>query len=229
MRLLKLTPKMIDNLTKALKKNPFPKENMLEYFPKTCTKQRIIFTEIAWNKMQELVHQSSKEIGWHGYITRGDQENTWVVYDIVVFPQTVTSMTVTPDADEFAKWQMERMKDESLDFNEMKMHGHSHVNMNVSPSGTDTTYQEDILKNLREDDYYLFLIINKKGDIWAQLYDTKNWIRYDKTDLIITHEYDASAWAKRIIKENITEKKYASTSRSTYSQSQIYINDYYGG
>ena len=49
------------------------------------------------------------------------------------------------------------------------MHGHSHVNMGTSPSATDTKLQEDHLAQLQDNDFYIFLIVNKKREIWCTI------------------------------------------------------------
>ena len=39
--------------------------------------------------------------------------------------------------------------------------GHSHVNMGTSPSSVDLNHQEEILRMLGDNDFYIFMIWNK--------------------------------------------------------------------
>lgn len=159
-------------------------------------KVTLLFSAEAEKKQDELVHQCEKEVGWHGVVTRlSDKE--FMVEDILVFPQVVTGSTVTPDATEYTNWQ-NSLSDE--EFNHMRFHGHSHVNMGVSPSGTDTGFQDNLVQNVK--DFYIFLIINKKGDFWANIYDVQRNVLYENGD--INYEYYQSpeaSWAKEELKK----------------------------
>lgn len=156
---------------------------------------------MAWLKMTALIDACDKEIAWHGIVTK--EGNQYTIEDILVFPQTVTGATVTSDETEYSLW-VAQQKDEI--FNKMRFHGHSHVNMGVSPSGVDTKYQEDILRNLQ--DFYIFGIFNKKGDNWCTIYDIEDNIVYEDSDIdLVTPEVNAMAWAQKMIKELVNIPK----------------------
>ena len=139
-------------------------------------KARLIILPAAWEKLIALVDECDKEIAWHGTVIKTNY--TYTVTDVFVFPQTVTGSTVTSDETEYSMW-LAGQPDEI--FNSLRFHGHSHVNMGVSPSGVDTTYQEDILRNLK--DFYIFAIFNKKGDHWCAIYDVESNTAYDDKDI----------------------------------------------
>lgn len=161
---------------------------------KVTEKARLVFLPTAWEKMIALIDECNKEIAWHGTVTKVN--NTYTISDIFVFPQTVTGCTVTSDDTEYSMW-LANQPDNI--FNSLRFHGHSHVNMGVSPSGTDTNYQEDILKNLQ--DFYIFAIFNKKGDSWCAIYDVKDNTAYDNKDIeLITPNTGNTEWAKEAIK-----------------------------
>ena len=160
-------------------------------------KARLIFLPVAWEKMIALIDECDKEIAWHGLVTKTN--NTYTVTDIIVFPQTVTGCTVTSDDTEYSLW-LANQPDEI--FNSLRFHGHSHVNMGTSPSGVDTSYQEDILRNLK--DFYIFAIFNKKGDHWCAIYDLESNTAYDNADIeLITPNTGNTAWAKEAIKQYV--------------------------
>lgn len=164
---------------------------------KDAEKAKLIFTQTAWNKMTALVDTCDKEIAWHGLVEKN--ENEYTITDIIVFPQTVSAATVTSDETEYSLW-VAQQPDEI--FNSMRFHGHSHVNMGVSPSGVDTEYQNNMLKNLN--DFYIFAIFNKKGDHWCAIYDVESNMAYGNSDVeVIAPNTEEAEWAKEQIKQFI--------------------------
>lgn len=134
----------------------------------TKGKAKLDFSEEAWVKMQMLVQEYGTEIAWHGVAHRnGDAE--YYISDILVYPQTVTGTKVDMDVDRYSEWLMDNCDDERFDH--IYMQGHSHVNMGVTPSGTDLKHQEIILNQLSDDMFYIFLIWNKKGDKYIRIFD----------------------------------------------------------
>ena len=114
-------------------------------------KAKILFTPTAYAKMVSLLMAFDSEIAWHGVGERMD-EKTFVISDILVYPQTVTGTTVDMDTEKYALWLMENDEDDR--FNHIIMQGHSHVKMQTSPSSVDKTHQEEILEQLTDDMYY---------------------------------------------------------------------------
>lgn len=202
------------------------------------TKATLKITELAWKKITALVDECSKEIAWHGTVHK--DRNTYTIEDIIVFPQTVTGATVTTDETEYSMW-LAQQTDEV--FNHLRFHGHSHVNMGVSPSGTDLTYQSDMLKNVK--DFYIYAIFNKKGANWCVIYDVEDNIVYEDSDIILdTPDTSATAWAKEQMEQYVqtytptTYRGSASSSISTATHQQTeeeaassyteeFINRYY--
>lgn len=180
-------------------------------------------TTKAWLKMTSLVDQCNKELAWHGYVKRIG--NTFIWYDVTVYPQYTTAATVEPDEEEYAEWLISKMTDDN--FEELRLHGHSHVNMTTSPSSVDMNYRYDMLKNLKEDDFYIFLIINKRNEWTIELYDYVTGLIYNEKDLnIVIGDMDEiesiNNWAEAQITENIKEeiKKWNSRSYSTTSKAK---------
>lgn len=154
------------------------------FLPKTETakeKAKLIFTADAYMKMMLLTKNTTDEIGWHGIVERID-DITFKIKDILVFPQIVTTSNVDPDAEEYAKWTMELTNEQ---FNHMRFHGHSHVKMGVHPSGVDTKYREDMLTNLEEHDFYIFLITNYDEKRNIEIYDKSQNIVYETADILV--------------------------------------------
>lgn len=140
---------------------------------------KLIFTASAWLKMHALVSSFSTEIGWHGIVERN--ENEFRVTDILVYPQEVTGATVNTDQNKYEKWLY---GDEVGDnFDKIRLHGHSHVNMACSPSGTDMDHRNRVLADLRHGMYYIFLICNKQNAFRCDVYDTTDMTRYTENDI----------------------------------------------
>lgn len=155
----------------------------LEQLNKDLIKTRAVvptiqITKEAFEKMNKLVQGCIDEIGFHGIVEK--EENTYTITDILVYPQTVTGATVTVDETELCEWQL-AIPTET--YNKIRMQGHSHVNMAATPSRTDHASYQKILQALPEDDFYLFLIMNKRGTIWMQFFDLKQNIVFENQDL----------------------------------------------
>lgn len=205
MRPIKMSNKQIKDILNDIRaqliKEKFSKESMsvLVKLPTVVNKEKaiVVFTQQALFKMRGLIKGCTMEIGWHGTVTR--QDNIFTIEDIFTFPQTVTASTVTPDATEYSNWLMSQPDDI---FNKLRFHGHSHVNMAVSPSGVDTGFQEDMLKNLN--DFYIFGIFNKKDENYLIIYDVANNIVYEDKDIMYTSEEDdAIKWADEQIEKYV--------------------------
>ena len=146
----------------------------------------VVFSQIAWVKMHELVKQFSTEVQWHGTVERLS-ENSFFVKDILIFPHEATNASVISDQEEYMAW-LDNLDDET--FKSVRFHGHSHPTFGVSPSSVDDTYQQGIINGFGrptpEDDYfYIFLIQNKKGDMNCQIYDLTNNAYYDTDEVTI--------------------------------------------
>lgn len=167
--------------------------------PKKEDKPVIFITSDAEKKMKALVQNIDKEIAWHGTVTYDANTNVYTINDILVYPQLVTGATVTSDDELYPTW-LNELDDDT--FNSIRMQGHSHVNMGVSPSSTDTEFYDKLTQHIS--DYYIFIILNKSNKIYVNLYDIKNNVLYENDDLIIeTEGLDFNDWAEEQIAEYI--------------------------
>jgi len=154
------------------------------------------FTDIAWQKMQALVREFDKEVAWHGIAFRDEDpdKNAYTITDILVYPQEVTGATVTTDQTKYQTWLMDHDDDV---FNNIRMQGHSHVNMSVSPSGVDTSLYDRILNQLDDTMFYIFLIWNKRGEKTVKIYDLAKNILFETSDVdvhILGDGFDMNAF-----------------------------------
>lgn len=193
-KIIKLTDEYInqavEGFRKALQKTKIAngKLSYTEEFESEDIEAGIYFTPLAWMKMNALVGTFDKEVAWHGVAERvGSHDNyEFRITDILIYPQEITATTVEA-SEEYSDWLMGL---EDSVFNNLRMQGHSHVNMSVNPSGTDIEDQKGILDQLSDDMFYIFLIVNKKGDINAKIYDLKNNLMFEDKDICIDVEND---------------------------------------
>lgn len=208
------------------------KDLLKEYsaIPKNVKKPIVQITSDAYMMMLELVNQSPVECSWHGLVDKND--NTYCIYDVLVFPQRNSPTSTTTDEKEFAEWQTELILDPEFPIEHLRMHGHSHVNMNVFSSGVDDKYQKDLITKVENGDYYIFLIMNKKMEICMFLYDFEQQIMFDKNDIkfeIVDDRFsDIRAWAKEQLDTfAITERpatKYTKTG-GYFEEESSYFNN----
>ena len=175
----------------------------------------LYFTPIAWIKMTALVSRFETEVQWHGLVRR-ISENEFEVTDIIVPPHEVSGATVTSEYKPYIEW-MDGLDDDT--FNAVRFHGHSHVNMAVSPSAVDTKYRLDLVTQLpkptgNDDVFYIFLIINKKHDWSAEIYDLTNNALYGTDEIYMECYLDDSD-----IDSFIAEAKKVAVARTTYGGS----------
>lgn len=201
MYLISLSNNIIKRIMTNMKKTRTICNNLTDYLE--VNPPVVLFTEEAKQKMWALIENSKDEIGWHGLVRR-DDNNVFTIYDILVYPQEVTGASITADPKKFNDWMTDFIMKPDDTFEHIRMHGHSHVNMQCSPSGVDTKLQEDTLATLKDTDYYIFIIANKRHDIWIQIYDNVTGIVYEKADISIDpNKYNE--WAITQIKECVTK------------------------
>lgn len=190
-KVIKLTPEHIKECMAEFEKDLTSskwadgKINFSKTIGTISRKAKIFFTEEAWMKMQALVREFEKEVAWHGVAFRGEdaEKDEYIIKDILVYPQKVTGASVEMDTEEYAKWIEENIEDER--FFDIRMQGHSHVNMGVTPSSVDLTHQEAILDQLSDKLFYIFMIWNKKGDSNIKIYDLAKNVLFETADIDI--------------------------------------------
>ena len=216
-RVFYLTDSTIDTICEKIKEEFTDKKltgdsPLLKYVTAaTSDKATMKFTEVAWNKMQMLIGKYPIEIEWHGLVKR-ESKTSFLIYDILVSPHEITATSCTADQSKYEEWFNSLTEEQQ---NDLRFHGHSHVNMNVTPSSVDTTYRADIISMFgkpREgaDKFYLFAIFNKKGDITGEIYDLTNNIVYDTKDIDFVYVPEENGYINfmRDVEKSVVEKKY---------------------
>ena len=194
-------------------------------------KATVFFTELAWLKMQTLIREFDKEVAWHGIAKRGEDasKDEYYITDILVYPQEVTGATVSTDQEKYQMWLMNH--DDEI-FNNIRMQGHSHVNMGVTPSSVDTSLYDRILEQLDDDMFYIFMIWNKRKEKTIKIYDLAKNILFDTSDVTVEVLDDGTGIEKFLkdAKDAVKDKPTTPTTtyQSPYRGSYGY-GGYYGG
>lgn len=191
-------------------------------------KATVFITPSAFAKMWALISGFSKEVAWHGRARRLDDEtkDEYLIYDIMVYPQEVTGGTVNTDQMKYQDWIL-KFDDEV--FHSIRFQGHSHVEMAVSPSSTDMDHQKKIIDQLGDEDFYIFMIWNKKAACHTKVYDMKKNVFFDNEDCTVRMVEDGVDFeafmkeANEMVKDRVyTTPTYAGGYRGSYSGNADY-------
>lgn len=178
---------------------------------------KVYITTNAYAKMTHIVDMVDKEVGWLGTAEWVKQSDMLVIDDIFLFHQEVNSSTceITPEGlAEFAEELLQ--EDNGIDiWNNIKVWGHSHVNMGVSPSNQDDSQMKVFADH---NDWFLRIIANKSGELKVDLFDYQANISYIdlKWDILIPELFSTKEFIENEIKKKVKEKKYNYT-RSKYN------------
>lgn len=144
----------------------------------------VFFTPEAYSKMLSLIMTFNNEVGWYATAHRHGEleDDIYIIDDILVFPQEVTSVTVDSDDERRVAWFDGLSSDTLLN---IRCDMHSHVNMGVSPSGTDDKEVEEVLENLNGDAFRIFMIWNKKLEYSCRIFDMAKNIFFGTKDVVV--------------------------------------------
>lgn len=187
----------------------------------------VYLTPQARQKMEMYCDLSEGEIGWLGFVEDMGTAG-FLVTDVALLKQEVhaTTTEITPEG-LLDFWNATSPEDQC----KIKIWGHSHVNMGVSPSGQDNEQMNYFKEG---NDWFIRLITNKKREYYVDVYDYKNGVKIhcDQSDLKdFNPEADnLKSVIEAEIKEKVSKKEYKSTTSSTSSSSSKYLpSKSYGG
>ena len=191
-------------------------EDMLKEYieQQNIVEPTIYITPNAYIKMRMLVDKNDKEIGWYGIVNEmPGLQATYIIEDIIVYPQKVTGVTVEQDEDRMFEFEMSLTTEQ---VNHKRFHGHSHVNMGTCPSGVDESFYQDLLSQVT--DYFIITITNKRNEYTTRFYDVANNILYTDVPIQLIQN-DGSLYLDwyETNKEQVKEHTYqAQTTKPTF-------------
>ena len=141
----------------------------------------VCFTEQVLAKFKGYVDNCSQEIGWLALV-RIDAQGRYIVYDTLLPHQNVSAVTTDLMESGLQEVGEEILATRPDEFNNVRCWCHSHVNMQVCPSGTDDNTFEQFYENC---EYFIRVICNKKGDMRVDFVDLEKEIRFDNINWYI--------------------------------------------
>jgi hypothetical protein len=189
----------------------------------------VCITTKAYIKMRLLVDKFDKEIGWYGIVNQmPGLDNTYVIEDIVVYPQTVSGATCEQDEDRMFEFEMRLTTDQ---VNHKRFHGHSHVNMATGPSGVDENFYQELLSQVT--DFFIITVTNKRNEYTTRFYDVANNILYTDVEIHLIDDNGnmMSNWYDEQIENNISKPtpivaNTSVTKLDPYNGRTLFDNDY---
>ena len=145
------------------------------------TPPMICFTEQVLAKFKGYVDNCSLEIGWLALV-KTDAQGRYIVYDTLLPHQNVSAVTTDLMESGLQEVGEEILSTRPDEFNNVRCWCHSHVNMQVCPSGTDDSTFEQFYENC---EYFIRVICNKKGDMRVDFVDLEKEIRFDNINWYI--------------------------------------------
>ena len=161
----------------------------------------------AMAKIMLIVMSNDKEVAWH-CTTERVSSTEFIVKDVLIYPQQVTAVTVDTDDAEYAQWLIKIGEER---FSNLHAQMHSHVNMPVSPSTTDLGHRSSIVAQMKDHDYYIFMIWNKSLVWSAAIYDMPSNTLYETDDVDVIVEFSDGTTAGEVIqdlKDKVAPYKY---------------------
>lgn len=164
----------------------------------------------ALNKMFIYTDEVQDEVGWLGTAYKLE-DNSYLIDDVFLFKQEVHGTTTEITSEGLEEFAMEllQLPDGVEIWNNMKMWGHSHVRMGITPSGQDNSQMEEFSKVGH--DFFIRLICNKLGELSVDVYEFDRGLE--------THN------AKWYINENIAEETPAEAVINEIEQLQAQIKE----
>lgn len=175
----------------------------------------IVIRKKALEKMYHYIDMSKLEVGWLGSVIRED--NRYIIDDVFIFEQEVAGTTTEISPEGLMDFASELMKMENgmEIWNNIRLWGHSHVNMDTTPSGQDNSQME--LFNDNGIEWFIRLIANKKGKFSFTLFVYDSGITFIDIPWVVENEIDDS------LKEEVRKDMENKVSKKEYT----YVNTKY--
>ena len=144
---------------------------------------QIIISPLALDKMNLYIDECDQEVGWLGTAVR--EGKVIKIIDMFLFDQEVSAVTTDITEEGLSSFAEELLKQpDGIDiWNNIKVWGHSHVNMATNPSGTDDDQMDTFVEC--QHDWFIRIIGNKRGSLRVDLFDYKLGVIYNDMPWVI--------------------------------------------
>lgn len=147
-------------------------------------------------KMNAYVDNCESEIGWLGRVET--IHGVQFITEVYLFEQEVdgTTTEISPEGlQDFAE-ELLTEEDGLEKWNQIRMWGHSHVNMSTSPSWQDDDQMLEFMKTGHP--FFLRLIANKKGEVRIDYYDYENKLCYQNIEWEISYPAEVTEYLRQM-------------------------------
>jgi hypothetical protein len=184
-------------------------------------KPRLLIESDLIAEMQYVVNSYNKELEFRAFLKYDKDKHALTAYGPLFIPkQKVTSATFETSPDnEIAL--MEEVMDAGHDPSLLRFHCHSHVNMGVSPSGTDTDFilkQQELMQN----GWYVRTILNKRGELHVDICNFDTFTMWESCDYTTNMEVKRHKELKKIIEDRVQAETY--NNRTVYPRGTNYYD-----
>lgn len=149
---------------------------------KSLAEPIMIFSTAAEEKMKRYITKmGSVEIGWLGFVDKLD-ETTYYLTDVFVPFQDVSGGTCEMREEELNEQMFALIMQDEDKYNSIRLWGHSHHSMGVTPSGQDDLQFTKFIGRWQDEPinpFFIRLIANNKGIAKVDLYDNLTKLRFD--------------------------------------------------
>ena len=154
--------------------------------------------------INHLVAVNTAEVGWLGLVKQVN-DNDYLVYQVYVPKQTVHAAETDIDSDAMANLGIE-IAEADMPPEDLYYWGHSHVNMDVSPSAQDESQIEEFLEAGCK--RFIRGIYNKYGHSKVDVYDVPRNVIYQcvREDVEVSLTAEQVERLDDLIKANVTKK-----------------------
>lgn len=167
----------------------------------------VYYSTPAWLKMWKIIDLCQQEVGWLGLVDEIN-DGDYLITDIFLLEQEVTGGTTDIESDAVANLAVE-LESSGIDSTKLRYWGHSHVNMQVSPSGTDESQLADYMEHC---EWFIRGIYNKKFEQKVDVFDKRHNVVFQKVDSKEHRPDFDDAWLQALKTEIATKVKQKSYS-----------------
>ena len=191
--------------------------NSVVPFSVECDKKPTILMDVdTYSRIQKIVELSPEEVSWFSYVENAG-DNIFKIKDAYIIPQKVTGSETEMTTEGLSEFMTKTIKEKGMQYyKNIRCWGHSHVNMSVSPSGQDVKQ----ISEFNNGEFYIMLIFNKKGDIYSEIRDFKNGLRYKGIPIMLDANVNQNV---DDIKQELDEK----VKKQTFSHPSFVPNYHY--
>lgn len=165
-------------------------------------------------KMEQYVKQSDKEIGWLGLVEKTDEE--YVITDVDLMKQENSEVTTDINEKGLQEYAERLIKEgRSADLEKVRCWGHSHVEMNVYPSGQDNETFREYYENCN---FFIRIIANKNGSFKLDIAITEKELLFENVNWEILYPEEIANAAKEIERLRVLIEKFYKEKKETIEE-----------